>query len=44
MSIKVNLDLMLVTDDPAEAARHIVEQHAKLVADGPKRFRRRKTD
>ena len=39
-----DLDLMLVTDDPEEATRHIVDQHAQLVANGTKRFRRRKSD
>ena len=39
-----DMDLMLVTDDPAEATQHIVRQHQQLLAAGPKRFRRRKTD
>ena len=39
-----DLDLMLVTDDPAEATRHIVSRHEQLSAQGPKRFRRRRSD
>ena len=39
-----DMDLILVTDDPAEAAAHIVGRHqAHLVEHGP-RFRRRRTD
>lgn len=39
-----DLDLMLVTDDPVEATRHIVDRHEKLSARGTERFRRRRTD
>jgi uncharacterized protein (TIGR00730 family) len=39
-----DMDLLYITDDPADATRHIVEQHRNLVAQGPKRFRRRRTD
>ena len=39
-----DFDLMFVTDDPAEVAAHIVERHREHVANGKKRFRRRRTD
>jgi uncharacterized protein (TIGR00730 family) len=40
-----DMDLMMVTDDPREAAHHIVTRHdAWLQKRGPLRFRRRKTD
>jgi uncharacterized protein (TIGR00730 family) len=39
-----DLDLMLLTDDPAEATAHIVDRHKVHVAAEPDRFRRRRTD
>lgn len=39
-----DMDLILLTDDPAEAAAHIVERQKLHVAGKPDRFRRRRTD
>lgn len=39
-----DMDLMLVTDDPAEATAHIVERHKVQLTRQGSRFRRRRTD
>jgi len=39
-----DMDLLLVTDDPAEATAHIVERHQAHLAAKPGRFRRRRSD
>ncbi len=39
-----DMDLMLVTDDPAEATAHIVERHKAQLTRQGSRFRRRRTD
>jgi len=39
-----DMDLMLVTDDPAEATAHIVEQHKAHLTRRGSSFRRRRTD
>lgn len=39
-----DLDLFMVTDDPAEATAHIVQRHKAHLENGPGRFRRRRTD
>ncbi|MBT8487320.1 MAG: TIGR00730 family Rossman fold protein [Gemmatimonadetes bacterium] len=40
----VDMDLMLVTDDPGEVADHIEKRYEAMVAEGRGRLRRRKSD
>jgi uncharacterized protein (TIGR00730 family) len=39
-----DLDLIFITDDPAEVATHIVERHEVFLRQRANRFRRRKSD
>ncbi len=39
-----DMDLILLTDDPAEVTAHILARHKELVREDGRRFRRRRTD
>lgn len=39
-----DLDLIFLTDEPAEVAAHIVARHKQFLSDGRRRYKRRKSD